>query len=83
MVAKKFQIYGVNITGKYICGSKKWICSVLLMPPTKSLPQIFIIMPQAEGNYPFLPNSIFCRSIFSLAERELVGGLWNWKNYQN
>ena len=35
MVAKKFQIDGVKITGKYICESKHWIC--LLMPPRKTL----------------------------------------------
>ena len=33
------------------------------------LSPVFISTPQAEGNYPFLPNSVFWRSIFSLAEK--------------
>ena len=49
IVAEKFQIYSVKITGTYICESKHWICSFLLMPPRKTLPQVFIIIPQAEG----------------------------------
>ena len=30
------------------------------MPPSKILPQVFIIIPQADGNCLFLPNSILC-----------------------
>ena len=45
MVAEKFQIYDVKITGKYIYESKNWICSFLLMSPSKTLPQVFIITP--------------------------------------
>ena len=51
MVVEEFQVYGVKITGKYIY-------------PSKNLPQVFIITLQAEGNYPFLPNSVLWRSIF-------------------
>ena len=29
--------------------------------PSKTLPQVFISIPQADGNCPFLPNSIFWR----------------------
>ena len=36
--------------------------------PSKTLPQVFIITSKAEGNYPFLPNSVFWRSIFPQAE---------------
>ena len=32
------------------------------------LPQVFIIKPQAEGNYPFLPSSFFWRSVFPQQE---------------
>ena len=59
IVAEKFQIYGVRITGKYICESKNWIYSFLLMPTSKTLPQVFIIILQTEGNCPFLPNNVF------------------------
>ena len=31
MAVEKFQIYDINITGRYICESKSWICSYLLM----------------------------------------------------
>ena len=58
---EKFQIYGVKITGTYICEPKNWTFPFLLIPLT---------LPQAEGNYPFHPNSIFWRSIFSPAEKE-------------
>ena len=70
MIAEKFQIYSVKITGKYICQSKKKKESVhfysCLQP---KLSPVFISTLQAEGNYPFLPNSVFWRSIFSLAEK--------------
>ena len=34
------------------------------MPPSKTLHQVFIIIPQADGKCPFLPNSIFGRYFF-------------------
>ena len=81
MVGKKIQIYGVNITWKYICESKDWIFSFSLTPPSKTLPQVFIITPsQAEGNYPFSPISVFWKSIFA---QQKNGELWSWKNDQN
>ena len=64
MITEKFQIHSVKITGKYICESKNWICSFLLMPPRKTLPRIFIIIPQADRNCPFLPNSVVWRYFF-------------------
>ena len=39
--------------------SKNLMCSILLMPPSKTYPQVFIIIPQADESYPFFPNSIF------------------------
>ena len=44
-------------------GCRNWICSFLLMPPNKSLLQVFIITPHAVGNYPFLSED-FLRPIF-------------------
>ena len=38
-------------------------------PSSKTLPRVFIIIPQADGNCPFIPNSVFW-NFFSLAERE-------------
>ena len=70
-VAKKFQMYGVKITERCICESKNWICSFLLIPPSKTL-------SHAEGNYPFHPHKIF-GDFFS---RRNGGGLWSWKNDQ-
>ena len=34
------------------------------MLPSKTLPQVFIIIPQADGNCPFLTNSMFLRYFF-------------------
>ena len=48
MVAENLRIYSVKITGKYICESKNLICSFLLMPPSKTFLQDFIITPEAE-----------------------------------
>ena len=42
---------------------------------------IFTIIPQADGNCPILPNSIFWRYFFT--SRKRGGGLHSWKNYQN
>ena len=33
-------------------------------PPSKTLPQVFMIIPEAEGNCPFLLNSFFWRYFF-------------------
>ena len=65
MVAEKFQIYSVKITGKYICESKKLNLFIFTHTPKQTPltppppPHVFIIIPQAEGNYPFFPNSVF------------------------
>ena len=48
MVVEKFQIYGVKITGKYICESKNWICSFLLMAPSKNLPTFLSLIPRQK-----------------------------------
>ena len=74
IVAEKFQSYEVRITVKHICESKNSIWSFLLMSPSKTLPQAFIITPQSEGNYSFLPKSVFPRSFF-LHNRK-GGGVW-------
>ena len=68
VVAKKFQIYGVKITGKYICDTKSWICSFLPISPNKTSPYVLISTPKAKGNYPFSLNRIFWKSFFLPAE---------------
>ena len=57
------------------------ICSFLLTPPSKTLPQFFTIAPQAEENYPFLSNSIFWRAIFPKQKGE--ARIMELKKYQN
>ena len=49
---------------------KKLNLFILIMPPSKTLPHIFIIILQADGNCLFIPNSVFWRYFFL-------------KNYQN
>ena len=65
---KSFKVIVLRLL-QYICESKNWICSFLIMPPSKTLSQVFIIILQADGNCPFLPNSVF-EDIFSWGERE-------------
>ena len=64
---KSFKVIVLRLL-QYICESKNWICSFLIMPPSKTLSQVFIIILQADGNCPFLPNSVF-EDIFSWGER--------------
>ena len=71
MVVERFQICVYKITGKYICKSKNWIRSFLLMPPSETLLQVLIMISHAEGNYSL--------STFSPAE----GGFCSWKYDQS
>ena len=59
MVAKKFQIYSVKTTANTFVSYKIESVQFYSCPPSKTLPQVFIIIPQADGNCAFLPNSIF------------------------
>ena len=73
----------VKITGKYICESKKVNLFIFTCAPKPTSPASFNHYPEAEGNYLFLPNSVF----FPSRKWGWVGvgrkGLWGWKNYQN
>ena len=69
MVAEKFQIYGVKVTGKYICESKNLTCSFLLMPPSKTLPQVFIINPRQKEITNSSRND-FSEDLFFLSREE-------------
>ena len=60
---KSFKVIVLRLL-QYICESKNWICSFLIMPPSKTFPQVFIIILQADRNCPFLPNSVFSRHFF-------------------
>ena len=79
MVAEKFQIHGVKITGKCICESKNWICSFLLMPHKQKWPpgSYHYHSRQEEVNH-FPQKTVF---VFFLSRKG--GGLWSWKNDQN
>ena len=56
MVAEKFQIHGVKITGKCICESKNWICLFLLMSLSKSLSQVIIITTAGRKKLTICPK---------------------------
>ena len=43
------------------------------MSPSKTLPEVFLIIPQADRNCPFLPNSIFWK-YFYLSRKKGKGG---------
>ena len=65
VIAKKFQIHGVKITGKYICESKNECVYFYTCPQAKLFPRFLSSPLQAEGNYPFPQNNVFWKSIFS------------------
>ena len=58
MVAKNFQIYSVNITANIFVSQKIESVHFYLCLQAK-LSRVFIIIFQADGNCPFLPNSFF------------------------
>ena len=45
---EKFQIYGVKITRKYICDSKNYSCSFLLVPQAKLSPRFLSLLPRQK-----------------------------------
>ena len=72
MITEKFQIHSVKITGKYICESKNWICSFLLMAPSfrflSTPPSGFWHYPPGRRKLPTPPEQRFLK-FFSWAER--------------
>ena len=72
---KLFQIHGVQIIGKYIYESKNWIWSLLLIPPSKTLSQVFIVATPGRSKLPISPKESFLKIYFSPA--------WSWKYDQN
>ena len=68
IVAENFQIHGVKITGKYICESKSWTCSFLLMPLSKNLPPVIIITTAGRRKLTISSKQRFL--YFSSAEKE-------------
>ena len=77
MIAKKFQIHGVKFTGKYIRESKNWIC--LLIPSSKTLPQVFIITTPRRRKLPIpTPKKSVLKISFSPAEKGRTMELKTW-----
>ena len=50
MVAEKFQIYSIKITGNTLVSQKTESVQFYSCPQNKTLSQVFIIIPQADGN---------------------------------
>ena len=67
MVAEKFHIYGVKITGKYIFESKN--LNLFILSPSKAFPQLFIITMPGRRKLSILPKQRFLKIYFSLVER--------------
>lgn len=66
---EKYEIHGVNITGRYICQPKNWICLFLLMPKSKTLPQVLIIS-LGTSKLLIFSKQRFLKIYFPPAERE-------------
>ena len=78
MVAEKFQIHGVKITGKCMCESKSWICSFLLMSLSKNFPQVLIVTScLGRSKLTISPNNVFC--IFPQQRGRRIKELKKWQ----
>ena len=80
MVAERFQIYDAKITGNYICESKNSICSFLLIPQSKTLPQVIIITPPPptqKGNF-HSSRTTFSGDLFFPEQKGGGGGGGGW-----
>ena len=58
MYGKNFQIYGVHIPAKCIDSRNFYSCP----SPLRTLPQVHVITPYAEGNYSFSQTTFFRKS---------------------
>ena len=76
MIAEKFQIHGVKITGKCICESKSWICSFLLMFRSKNLSQVLIITFAGRRKSTISPKQ--CFFTFPQQKRRRIMELKKW-----
>ena len=76
---KIFQIHGIQVTTKCLCESKNWIYSVLLMPPSKTLSHVLIIIPRRPRQREILNFFLLGRILWIL---NLSAGGWGERNYE-
>ena len=60
---------------------QNWICSFLLIPPGKTLSQVFIITTPAEGIYPFCPSNVLWKSMFPEQKGGRIMELKKWPKF--
>ena len=78
MVAEKFHIYSIKITGKYICEPKNWICSFLLMFPKQNSPPGFYHYPPGKRKLSIPPELHFLKIFFLQQNRgERITKYWS------
>ena len=73
---KSFKFIVLRLLQIHLWVKKFCSCPQAKLPgksPPPLLPQVFIIISQADGNCPFLPNSIF-RRYFFLSRKRVEGG---------
>ena len=80
ILSQKFQIHCDKITGKQICELKNWLCSFLVMSPSKTIHQVLLINTTGRRKYLFPPNKPFEKYIFPNRNGE---GSRSWKICQN
>ena len=80
ILLQKFQIHCDKIIGKHICELKNWLCSFLVMSPSKTIHQVLLITTTGWRKYPFPPNKVFEKYIFPNRNGE---GSRSWKICQN
>ena len=77
---KSFKLIVLRLLQIGLRVKKNWICSFLLMRPSKILPQLFT-NPPGRLLLPIPPKKSFLK-IF-VPEEKGERGLWSWKKYQN
>ena len=80
ILSQKFQIHCDKITGKHICELKNWLCSFLVMSPSKTIHQVLLITTTGGRKYLLPPNKVFEKYIFPNRNGE---GSPSWKICQN
>lgn len=76
MVGENYMVF--RLLKNTFVSQKNLICSFILIPPSKTFPQVLITTPQVEENYPFPSNNALSKSIFPAESGRTIMKLIKW-----